>query len=69
MQWRWPLLVAGALTLLMLGVSALYWQEQKRQAASQVAQDFQRTVNRIADNLEDRMDAYELVLRGMKGFF
>ena len=69
MQWHWSLLVAGALTLLMLGVSALYWQEQKRQVAGQIAQDFQRTVNRIADNLEDRMDAYELVLRGMKGFF
>ena len=67
--WRWPLLVACALTVLMLGVTALYWQAQQRQVASQVAHDFERTVDRIAQNIDNRMDAYELVLRGVKGFF
>ena len=69
LQWRWPLLVACALTLLMLSVTALYWQAQERQVTHRLSQDFQRTVDRIVDSIDDRMDAYELVLRGVKGFF
>lgn len=69
MPWRWSLLVACALTTLMLSVTALYWQAQERQTADKVSQDFQRTVNRMTHNLQDRMEAYELVLRGVKGFF
>ena len=69
MPWRWSLLVACTLTLLMLSVTTLYWQAQERQEADKVSQDFQRTVDRTAHHLEGRIQAYELVLRGVKGFF
>lgn len=63
------MLVACALTLLMLGITFLYWQTQERQSAAKASQAFQREVDRTVHNFQDRMDAYELVLRGIKGFF
>ena len=66
---RWPLLVASALTLLLLGTALLYWQGQERQTAERVSQDFQRAADSAAYNLKDRLESYELILRGLKGLF
>ncbi|WP_245606868.1 bifunctional diguanylate cyclase/phosphodiesterase [Simplicispira psychrophila] len=69
MLWGWPMLVACALTLSMLGITFLYWQAQERQSADKVSRDFQHAVDNIVYNIQGRIDAYELVLRGVKGFF
>lgn len=69
MPWRLPLLLACTLSLLLLGITALYWQTQKRQAADNQLNAFLRAVDHTTYNLKDRMDAYELVLRGIKGYF
>lgn len=69
MPWRWPMLVACVLALWMLGITFLYWHAQERQSANRVSQDFQRVADNTVYNIQSRMDAYELILRGVKGFF
>ena len=66
---RLPLLFAALLVLALLGLVYLYWQTQQRQEIEQQRLDFNMAADRIAYNLKDRMDAYELVLRGVKGYF
>ena len=53
----------------MLCLVYLYWHDQQRQAVDQQRSAFEMASSRIAYNLTDRMDAYELVLRGVKGYF
>ena len=68
-RWRLPLLFTSLLVLGLLGLVYLYWHAQQRQEIEQQRHDFDMAADRIAYNLQDRMDAYELVLRGVKGYF
>ena len=68
-RWRLPLLLASLLVLGLLGLVYLYWHAQQRQEIEQQRHDFDMAADRIAYNLKDRMDAYELVLHGVKGYF
>lgn len=66
---RLPILSASLLVMAMLCLVYLYWNAQQRQALDQKRGAFEMAASRIAYNLTDRMDAYELVLRGVKGYF
>lgn len=68
-RWQVPLLLALLLALVLLGLVYVYWQAQAQQERAQQAYFFETAADRITYNLKDRMDAYELVLRGLKGYF
>jgi len=68
-RWRWPVLVAPLLTLLLLVLTFLYWQGQEREAQARRRQAFTVAVDRIAYSIKDRMGTYEMVLRGVKGYY
>ena len=55
--------------LLMLGLTFLYWQSEERNMRAQREQNFQAAADQIVYNLKDRMATYEVVLRGVKGYF
>ena len=68
---RWGLLVltGPVLTLFLLGLTFMYWQAAQREADAKRHQAFAVSVDRIVSSLKDRMAAYELVLRGVKGYY
>ncbi|MBU0893289.1 MAG: EAL domain-containing protein [Gammaproteobacteria bacterium] len=67
---RWvPVVLPPLVALLTLGFTFLYWQAEERGALAKRAQNFQVAADHIAYNLKDRMATYEVVLRGVKGYF
>ncbi|MDD2712093.1 MAG: EAL domain-containing protein [Simplicispira sp.] len=60
---------ACTLSFVLLGITALYWHTQERQAKENRLQAFLREVEHTTYNLKHRMATYELVLRGLKGYF
>jgi CHASE1-domain containing sensor protein len=68
---RWGLLVltGPVLTVFLLGLTFMYWQAAQREAGAKRHQAFTVSVDRIVSSLKDRMAAYELVLRGVKGYY
>ncbi|MBO9676901.1 MAG: EAL domain-containing protein [Acidovorax sp.] len=67
--WRPHVLVAPLLTAALLGLTFLYWQGESAAARERQRRSFDRAAEQIASNLKDRMAAYEVVLRGLKGYF
>ena len=57
------------IALLTLGLTFLYWQSEERNAQTQRDENFQAAADQIAYNLKDRMTTYQVVLRGVKGYF
>ena len=67
---RWLSVVLPPLVAaLMLGLTFLYWQSGERGAQAKREQNFQVAADQAASNLRDRMATYEVVLRGVKGYF
>ncbi|BEP91835.1 hypothetical protein GmRootA79_02190 [Acidovorax sp. A79] len=67
---RWLAVVLPPLVAaLMLGLTFLYWQSEERGARAKREQNFQVAADHIAYNLADRLATYEVVLRGVKGYF
>ena len=67
---RWlAVLLAPLVGLLTLGLTFLYWQSEEKGAQAKQQQNFQVAADQIAYNLKDRMATYEVVLRGVKGYF
>ena len=56
-------------TVLMLGLTLYYWSSEERNSLGSRAKNFQVAADQIVYNLKDRMASYEVVLRGIKGFF
>lgn len=67
-RWRLLALMGPVLTVLLLVLTFLYWQAAEREAVAKRRQAFTAAVDRIAYSLKDRMAAFELVLRGVKGY-
>ncbi|WP_281399049.1 CHASE domain-containing protein [Paenacidovorax monticola] len=67
--WRPHVLVAPLLTAALLGLTFLYWQGESAAARERQRRSFDRAAEQISSNLKDRMAAYEVVLRGLKGYF
>ena len=57
------------IALLTLGVTALYWHTEERGALAKQERNLRVAADHIAYNLKDRMATYEVVLRGVKGYF
>ncbi|RYF52596.1 MAG: diguanylate cyclase, partial [Comamonadaceae bacterium] len=68
-QWHARLFIAPVLVLVLLSFNYLYWREQQAALDVRRSQAFERAVDRTLTTLSDRMGAYEMVLRGVKGFF
>ncbi|RQO83301.1 EAL domain-containing protein [Acidovorax sp. FJL06] len=67
---RWlPVVLPPLIALVTLGLTFLYWQGEERGMRAKRAQNFQVAAGQIASNLKDRMTTYEVVLRGVKGYF
>lgn len=68
-HWRLPMLIGPSISLALLVVTALYWNGAEVQLEAQRSAAFRRVTERIVDSLEDRIAAYEIVLRGLKGYY
>lgn len=67
---RWlPVVLPPLMALLTLGLTFLYWQGEERGTRAKREQNFEAAADQIASNLKDRMATYEVVLRGVKGYF
>ena len=67
---RWlPLVLPPLIALLTLGLTLLYWQSEEKNTRAKREQNFEVAADQIAYNLKDRMATYEVVLRGVKGYF
>jgi PAS domain S-box-containing protein len=67
---RWvPVVLPPLVGLLTLGLTFLYWQSEEKSSRAKQEQNFQAAADQIAYNLKDRMATYEVVLRGVKGYF
>ncbi|MGN8002399.1 bifunctional diguanylate cyclase/phosphodiesterase [Acidovorax sp. 22279] len=67
---RWlPVVLPPLIALLTLGLTFLYWQSEEKNTRTKREQNFEVAADQIAYNLKDRMATYEVVLRGVKGYF
>jgi len=62
-------LLAPLLSAAMLGLTYLYWHSENQAAQEREQRNFDMAAGQIVSNLKDRMAAYEVVLRGLKGYF
>ena len=67
-RWRPLALLGPVLAVFLLGLTFLFWQAAEREAGAKRRQEFTASADRIVDSLKDRMAAFELVLRGVKGY-
>lgn len=65
LAWVMPPLLAAVL----LCITFLYWQSGVRNAHAKRERNFEVAADQIASNIKDRMATYEMVLRGVKGYF
>lgn len=61
----WALLVSA----LMLAITFWYWHGAKNETIAKRQHSFELEVDRINRGIQDRLATYELVLRGIKGYF
>ncbi|MBT9511188.1 MAG: EAL domain-containing protein [Acidovorax sp.] len=67
---RWlPVVLPPLVALLTLGLTFLYWHGEERSTRTRQEQNFRVAADQIAYTLRDRMATYEVVLRGVKGYF
>ena len=67
--WHPGMIAAVVLSLLLLAVTYLVWQGVERARDERRLQAFALSVDRVVSNLSDRIAAYEMVLRGVKGYY
>lgn len=63
------MVAALLLTLVLLCATYLVWHNVERARHERRLQIFGTAVERVVSNLSDRMAAYEMVLRGVKGYY
>ena len=69
LQRRWGWLLAPVLSLVMLSLTFAHWRSEERASSERREIDLRVAADRMAYNLADRMASYELVLRGLRGYF
>lgn len=62
-------LLAISLSAVMLGLTYLYWHSEHQAAHERERRSFDLAVEQITSSLKDRMATYEIVLRGIRGYF
>lgn len=68
-RYRQITLIAVAVTIFMMGLTLAYWYKEHNQAADKRRQAFNESANQILNNINLRLLRYELLLRGVKGFY
>ena len=68
-RYRQITLIAIAVTIFMMGLTLAYWHKEYNQTAEKRRQAFNESANQILNNINLRLRRYELLLRGVKGFY
>ena len=68
-RYRQITLIALAVTIFMMGLTLAYWYKEHNQTADKRRQAFNESANQILNNINLRLLRYELLLRGVKGFY
>ncbi|MBP3981434.1 EAL domain-containing protein [Acidovorax sp. JG5] len=68
-HWRPLALLGPVVALFLMGLTFLFWQAADREVEAKKRQAFTASADRIVDSLKDRMATFELVLRGVKGYY
>jgi len=68
-HWRPLALLGPVLAVFLLGLTFLFWQAAEREADAKRRQAFTASADRIIYSLKDQMATFELVLRGVKGYY
>lgn len=66
--WHVRVVFAPLLSAALLGVTYLYWHHAEQLQQTRRQQNFEAAAERVVSGLRDRMGAYEMVLRGLKGY-
>ncbi|WCM91098.1 EAL domain-containing protein [Acidovorax sp. NCPPB 2350] len=66
--WHVRLVFAPLLSAALLGVTYLYWHHAEQIQQARRRQHFEAAAERVVSSLQDRMVAYEMVLRGLRGY-
>ncbi|MES2013171.1 MAG: EAL domain-containing protein [Pseudomonadota bacterium] len=62
-------LLAVFVTLLMLGLTFTYWHSGQKELEDKRQQAFVDSADQITTNIHQRLSSFELMLRGVKGFY
>ena len=68
-RYRQITLIAASVTIFMMCLTIAYWYKEQSQASNKRLQVFNESSNQIQNKLYLRLSRYELVLRGVKGFY
>lgn len=68
-RYRQITLIAVAVTIFTMGLTLAYWYKEYNQTADKRRQTFNESANQIVNNINLRLRRYELLLRGVKGFY
>lgn len=68
-RYRQITLFAIAVTVFMLGVTFAYWYKEQKESTEKRQQAFTESADQIVSIINLRLTRFELMLRGVKGFF
>jgi diguanylate cyclase (GGDEF)-like protein/PAS domain S-box-containing protein len=68
-RYRQMTLIAASVTIFMMCLTIAYWYKEQAQANNIRRQVFDESADQIQNKLYLRLSRYELMLRGIKGFF
>jgi len=68
-RYRQMTLIAASVTIFMMCLTTAYWYKEQQQATNIRLQVFNEAANQIQNKLYLRLSRYELMLRGVKGFY
>jgi diguanylate cyclase (GGDEF)-like protein/PAS domain S-box-containing protein len=68
-RYRQITLIAVAVTIFTMGLTVAYWYKEHNQANDKRRQVFEESANQIVNKINLRLSRFELMLRGVKGFY
>lgn len=68
-RYRQITLIAVAVTIFTMGLTAAYWYKEHNQSDDKRRQVFNESANQIVNKINLRLSRFELMLRGVKGFY
>ena len=68
-RYRQITLIAVAVTIFTMGLTAAYWYKEHNQSDDKRRQVFEESANQIVNKINLRLSRFELMLRGVKGFY
>jgi diguanylate cyclase (GGDEF)-like protein/PAS domain S-box-containing protein len=68
-RYRQITLISASVTIFMMCLTTAYWYKEQSQARNKRLQVFNESSDQIQNKLYLRLSRYELVLRGVKGFY